>query len=141
VALLAPRDPRQRPVNRSAANAGVIDAARSPDYRLEVTGRVARPLSLSLAELRALPVRDAALPISCVEGWSYSARWSGIALGHLLDLAGAPRGAAVTVESLEPYGAYRSSFVDHFQTWAPDTLWPRISTVASSRSTTATRSG
>jgi hypothetical protein len=36
--LLAPRDPRHQPVNRSAANAGVLGAATSPAYRLEITG-------------------------------------------------------------------------------------------------------
>jgi len=41
--LLAPRDstvgPQGRPVNRSAVNAGVVDLARSADYRLEITAR------------------------------------------------------------------------------------------------------
>ena len=122
LALLAPRDPRQHPINRSAANARVIDAARSPDYRLEVAGRVARPLSLTLDDIRAMPPRHADLPISCVEGWSYSARWSGIALRDLLELAGAPHGVAVVVESLERFGAYRTAFVDHFQARAGNTL-------------------
>ncbi len=45
LALLAPRDPADRPVNRSARNAGVVDAAASPDYRLQVVGRVATPLA------------------------------------------------------------------------------------------------
>jgi DMSO/TMAO reductase YedYZ molybdopterin-dependent catalytic subunit len=122
LALLAPRDPRQRPVNRSAANAGVVDAARSPGFRLTVDGRVAHPLTLTLDELMALPPRHADLPISCVEGWSYSARWSGVALRDLLRLAGARRGSAVVVESLEARSPYRTSFVDHFQADAGDTL-------------------
>jgi len=50
--LLAPRDPatgpQGRPVNRGAANAGVVDLANSPAYRLEISGRVARPVSLTL---------------------------------------------------------------------------------------------
>lgn len=122
LALLAPRDPRQRPVNRSAANARVIDAARSPDYRLAIAGRVARPLSLTLDDVNSMPQRHAILPISCVEGWSYSARWTGIALRDLLARAGSPPGAAVLVESLERNGPYRTSFVDHFQAHATDTI-------------------
>jgi hypothetical protein len=122
LALLAPRDPRQRPINRSAANAGVTAAATTPAYRLEVTGRVARPLSFTLEELQALPASEARLPIACVEGWSYSARWQGVRLGDLLRRAGAPPDAAVHVESLEAASPYRTSYVNHFQAHDPDTL-------------------
>ena len=122
LALLAPRDPADRPVNRSARNAGVVDAARSPDYRLRVEGRVATPLTLTLAELAALPSHSAELPIACVEGWSYSARWTGVRLRDLLAMAGAAPGAEVNVESLEQHSPYRIGFVNHFQTHDRDTL-------------------
>ena len=62
LALLAPRDPRDRPINRSAAAAGVTASATSAAYRLEVTGRVRQPLSLTVDELRALPATEAAPP-------------------------------------------------------------------------------
>ncbi len=126
LALLAPRDPsvgsQGHPVNRSAANAGVVRAASSPAYRLTVGGRVTRPLSLTLDDVRALPAHSADLPISCVEGWSYSARWTGVRLRDLLALAGAPAGAAVHVQSLERRSIYAVSFVDHFQAADADTL-------------------
>jgi hypothetical protein len=122
LALLAPRDPADRPVNRSARNAGVVDAAASPDYRLRVEGRVTRPLTLTLDELRALPGRTAELPIACVEGWSYSARWMGVPLRDLLQMAGAPAGAAVHVESLEQNSPYRVSFLNRGQAHDADTL-------------------
>jgi DMSO/TMAO reductase YedYZ molybdopterin-dependent catalytic subunit len=109
-------------VNRSAANAGVIEAARSSDYRLTVEGRGVRTRTFDLAAVEALPVSRAHLPIACVEGWSYSARWSGVRLRDLLDLVGAPRPAAVRVESLEAGGPYRTAFVDHFQAADPSTL-------------------
>ena len=115
LALLAPRDPRHRPVNRSAAAAGVTASAASAAYRLEVTGRVRHPLSLSADELRALPATEARLPIACVEGWSYSAPWTGVALPDLLRRAGAPARAAVRVESLEANSPYRTSFLNHRQ--------------------------
>jgi len=126
LALLAPRDPavgpQGRPVNRGAANAGVIRAATSPAWRLTVDGRVLRPLSLALADVRAMALHEAVLPIACVEGWSYSARWRGVRLHDLLSMAGARPGAAVRVESLERNSIYRVSFVDHFQAAAGDTL-------------------
>jgi hypothetical protein len=126
LSLLAPRDPdigpQGRPVNRGAANAGVVDLARSPAYRLEVAGRVARPVSLTVDQLLALPAHDAHLPIACVEGWSYSARWSGVRVRDLLAMAGADPGRTVVVESLEPNGAYRTSTLNADQAADHDTL-------------------
>jgi hypothetical protein len=122
LALLAPRDPADRPVNRSARNAGVVEAAASPGYRLRVEGRVTTPLALTLDQFRALPAHEADLPIACVEGWSYSARWSGVRLRDLLRMAGAAPGAAVQVESLEEHSPYRVTFVNHLQAHDVDTL-------------------
>jgi hypothetical protein len=124
--LLAPRDPgtgpQGRPVNRGAVNAGVVDLAQSPFYRLEVTGRVARPLSLDLEDLRALPAHDAVLPIACVEGWSYSAPWRGVRVRDLLDMAGGEPDRTILIESLEPRGAYRTSTLNPGQAADRDTL-------------------
>jgi hypothetical protein len=124
--LLAPRDPatgpQGRPVNRGAANAGVVELAQSADYRLEVTGRVATPMSLTLDELRALPVHDAVLPIACVEGWSFSAPWSGVRVRDLLAIAGAEPDRTILIESLEPRGVYRTSTLNSDQAADRDTL-------------------
>jgi DMSO/TMAO reductase YedYZ molybdopterin-dependent catalytic subunit len=126
LALLAPRrpdtGPQGFPVNRTAAAAGVVSAARSPDYRLVVEGRVPRPLSLSLDDLHALDQRDATLPIACVDGWSASKTWTGVPLRDLLAMAGAADDAEVTVHSLQQRRAYRSSDLDVVQAHDPDTL-------------------
>jgi hypothetical protein len=126
LSLLAPRDPdlgpQGRPVNRGAANAGVVDLARSPAYRLEVGGRVARPVSLTVDQLQALPTHTAQLPIACVEGWSYSARWSGVRVRDLLAMAGATPDRTIVVESLEPNGAYRTSTLNSEQAADHDTM-------------------
>lgn len=58
------------------------------DWRLAVGGLVARPMSLSLADLRALPARTQITRHDCVEGWSAIGKWSGVPLKLLLDLAG-----------------------------------------------------
>jgi DMSO/TMAO reductase YedYZ molybdopterin-dependent catalytic subunit len=55
------------------------------DYRLQVGGLVARPASLSLAELRALPSRTQITRHDCVEGWSAIAKWKGARLSALLE--------------------------------------------------------
>ncbi len=58
------------------------------DYRLEVGGLVDRPLSLSLAELRARPSRTQITKHDCVEGWTAIGQWTGVRLETLLDEAG-----------------------------------------------------
>ena len=57
------------------------------DWRLEVRGLVENPLSLSLADLKALPQRTQITRHDCVEGWSAIAEWSGPQLSELLDQA------------------------------------------------------
>jgi DMSO/TMAO reductase YedYZ molybdopterin-dependent catalytic subunit len=100
----------------------VIRAATAPDYRLTVTGKVARPLAFRLDEVLALPARRAYLPIACVEGWSYTATWTGVPLGELLRLAGASSHASARVHSLEQHSIYAVSYVDHFQAGDDATL-------------------
>lgn len=53
-------------------------------WRLEVDGLVARPLKLSLAELRALPQRSQITRHDCVEGWSAIGKWTGVPLREIL---------------------------------------------------------
>lgn len=57
------------------------------DYRLEVGGLVAHPLSLSLDDLRALPNRTQITRHDCVEGWSVIGKWTGVQLSHVLKMA------------------------------------------------------
>ena len=63
------------------------------DWRLELGGLVERPLSLSLADLRAAPSRTQITRHDCVEGWSCIGKWTGARLGPLLDRAGLKREA------------------------------------------------
>ena len=58
------------------------------DWKLEIGGLVKRPLSLSLADLRATAAREQITRHDCVEGWSGIAGWKGARLGALLDRAG-----------------------------------------------------
>jgi DMSO/TMAO reductase YedYZ molybdopterin-dependent catalytic subunit len=126
LALLAPRrpdtGPQGFPVNRTAATAGVVETAPSPEYRLTVEGKVRRRLSFTVDELRALPQHEATLPISCVEGWSTSQRWRGVRVRDLLTRAGATSDAEVRVHSLQRRRAYRSSDLNRWHAHDPDTL-------------------
>jgi DMSO/TMAO reductase YedYZ molybdopterin-dependent catalytic subunit len=72
----------------------VADAPRplGPGYRLAVTGRVQRPLSLAAAELDRGDERPATL--DCTGGFYTTQHWRGVTLGRLLDQAGVAPGAA-----------------------------------------------
>jgi DMSO/TMAO reductase YedYZ molybdopterin-dependent catalytic subunit len=58
------------------------------DWRLRVEGRVARPASFSLADLKRMPVRTQITKHTCEEGWSAIAEWSGVPLRTVLEAAG-----------------------------------------------------
>ncbi|MEO5324191.1 molybdopterin-binding protein [Mesorhizobium sp. CC13] len=57
------------------------------DWRLEVTGLVERPLSLTRQQLMNMPARTQITRHDCVEGWSCIAKWTGVPLALVLDAA------------------------------------------------------
>lgn len=58
------------------------------DWRLQVEGLVRQPLSLSLQQIKAMPLRTQITRHDCVEGWSAIGKWHGVPLKLLLDAAG-----------------------------------------------------
>jgi DMSO/TMAO reductase YedYZ molybdopterin-dependent catalytic subunit len=124
-ALLLPRGrdhgdgPNGFPVNRTAAAAGIVAAATGPDWRLTLPGPA--PVTLSRADLAALPQHTARLPIACVEGWSTLQTWTGVRLRDLAALAGVPRPASAFVESLE-VGPFAQGTLNAGQVIDPDAL-------------------
>ncbi|ROS75836.1 molybdopterin-dependent oxidoreductase-like protein [Curtobacterium sp. PhB130] len=108
--VFAPRKrglgPNGLPVNRTARAAGVLATATAADWTLTVAGP-AVTRTFSRAELVALGTAEAALPISCVEGWSQMARWKGVRMRDLLAAVQAAPGSHVRVTSLERHGGYR----------------------------------
>ena len=98
--------PQGVPINRSAEAARVTKSAVRPSYRLELRYGDRR-VSLSRADLEAMPQATAVLPIACVEGWSASATWTGVRVRELLALLDAPADSDVKVESLGRRGPFR----------------------------------
>lgn len=73
------------------------------DWRLSVDGMVARPMSLSLSDLKSLPVRSQITEVVCEEGWSYIAEWIGTPLLDVLNAAGfLPQAKYVVYFSIDP---------------------------------------
>jgi DMSO/TMAO reductase YedYZ molybdopterin-dependent catalytic subunit len=58
------------------------------DWRLTVEGLVARPASLSVADLKSHPSSSQITHLACEEGWSYIAEWRGVQLSRVLDQVG-----------------------------------------------------
>ena len=112
VTWLAPRrpdiGPQGFPVNRTAAAAGTTELGDDPDWVLEVVGADGQAVSFDREQLRAMPQRTEVLPISCVEGWSAEATWTGVPVAEVLRRAGRDL-ADVTVRSAQTAGGYRSS--------------------------------
>src|SRR3954447_7035568 len=59
------------------------DTAANGAWRLEVSGAVRRPLSLSLDDLMKLPRITQKVDHYCVEGWNARATWSGVRVSDL----------------------------------------------------------
>jgi DMSO/TMAO reductase YedYZ molybdopterin-dependent catalytic subunit len=126
--LFAPRvkgqGPQALPVNRTAAQAEVSERALDPAWSLDVRSAGDGRRTYGREELSRMPQAEAVLPIACVEGWSASARWGGVPVGALLDVAGVDpdQEVEIDVESLERDGLYGRSILTNDQARAHDTL-------------------
>ena len=58
------------------------------NWRLQIGGLVARPLSLSMDMIRSMPARTQITRHDCVEGWSAIGKWHGVPVSVLLRTAG-----------------------------------------------------
>ena len=63
-----------------------LAAAGFADYRLNVGGLVEHPMSLSLAELRAVGTATQITKHNCIQGWTAIAEWGGVPLARVVDL-------------------------------------------------------
>ena len=124
-AVLSPRGrsygdgPTDFQINRTALAAQVGPAG--DDWQLVLRGGP-RDVSLSRAELLAMPQHTAELPIACVEGWSTVQTWTGVRLRDLAALAGVPEPSRGTVRSLEKAGSFAQAVLSHGQLTAGDAL-------------------
>ena len=101
-----------------------LAANRFADWRLAVGGLVERPLTLSLADLRALPNRSQITRHDCVEGWSAIGQWTGPMLGNVLKAAGvSERARYIVFTCADLYGGqpYYES-IDLIDAFHPQTI-------------------
>jgi DMSO/TMAO reductase YedYZ molybdopterin-dependent catalytic subunit len=113
-------------INVTAAEAGIKAAETGANWRLTLTRTgpaPGTPVSLTRAELLAMPQHTAQLSINCVEGWSSGNQsWTGVRLRDLARLAGADQPAALLAESLERGGSFRHAVLSAGQIMDPSSL-------------------
>lgn len=89
-------------------------------WALKVGGLVARPRTLSLADLQRMPRTDLRVEHHCVEGWSAIADWHGVRISDLAEVVG--------VDPRAEYVDFRSFDTDedgarYWSSWDRDSAW------------------
>lgn len=96
------------------------------DWRLRIDGLVARPLALSLPQIRAMPARAQITRLDCVEGWSAIGKWTGPPLSLLLDAAGLlPAARFIVFHCADFYGGGSTPYyesIDLVDAFHPQTI-------------------
>ena len=87
-------DPFDREYDNSIKGPQRVD---SKGYRLEVTGLVQNPQSLTYQEVLALPKVKRAVTLHCVEGWSEHLLFEGVRLADVLALAKPKKGVRTII--------------------------------------------
>ena len=73
---------------------GRLHSKSEEDYKLEVGGFVDTPVTLTMADLRAMPATRMTKDFQCVTGWRvHDVKWVGVRLADVMDLAGVKPGA------------------------------------------------
>ncbi len=73
---------------------GQLPSESSSEYRLKVGGLVDHPSTLTLPQLKGLPVTHLTKDFQCVTGWRVTeVKWTGVRLADLLDHVGVKAGA------------------------------------------------
>lgn len=84
-------------------------------YRLEVSGMVDSPLSLSLSDLRQMTSQSQTTLHNCIQGWSGIATWTGVPITEILARCGASPHAKYLIFTSYQHG--KQSFPLATQSW------------------------
>jgi DMSO/TMAO reductase YedYZ molybdopterin-dependent catalytic subunit len=107
-------------------------------YTLTIDGMVNHPLTLTYADLQAYPQISQLETLNCVEGWSFTAKWTGPSLSAIFADAGVQPGAVIaifyTADVPVGYTSLDLSYIDNNNiiialkdndiTLTPDRGWP-----------------
>jgi DMSO/TMAO reductase YedYZ molybdopterin-dependent catalytic subunit len=88
---------------------GGVQHRSAATYRLEVSGLVRKPETLTVADLQAMPQTTLVRDFQCVTGWRVpEVRWTGVRLSDVLDRV-APMSSATAVRFTSFDGVYSES--------------------------------
>jgi DMSO/TMAO reductase YedYZ molybdopterin-dependent catalytic subunit len=80
-----------------------LQSGKFSDWRLSISGMVARPASFSLDQLKSYPSQSQITMVQCEEGWSYIAEWIGVPLSRVLQAVEvSPQARYVVYFSIDP---------------------------------------
>jgi DMSO/TMAO reductase YedYZ molybdopterin-dependent catalytic subunit len=66
-------------------------------YRLQVDGLVKNPRNFTYEEIIGLSQTSKVADLNCVEGWSFTAKWTGVRIADLFEKAGAMENATTVI--------------------------------------------
>lgn len=98
------------PINQQRNNAlAGIRHIDKETYVLTIDGLVDNPLTLTYDDLLAFPQISKLMPLDCVEGWGFTAKWTGPALTELFNAAKVQQGAKIAIfHTADVPGGYSS---------------------------------
>jgi DMSO/TMAO reductase YedYZ molybdopterin-dependent catalytic subunit len=66
-------------------------------YRLQVDGLVENPRNFTYEEILELPQTSKVVDLNCVEGWSFTAKWTGVKIAEIFKETGATENATTII--------------------------------------------
>lgn len=66
-------------------------------YRLQVDGLVENPRNFTYEEITGLPQTSKIIDLNCVEGWGFTAKWTGVRIAEIFEEAGAMENATTVI--------------------------------------------
>lgn len=109
----APDKPNSSVAYRNLRSSGFAD------WRISVEGSVARPGTYSLADLKRFPSSTQITRLTCEEGWTGIAEWTGVPLRRVLEAAGLlPSARCVCFDSYDEW----ADSIDMLDALHPQTL-------------------
>ncbi|WP_440947594.1 molybdopterin-dependent oxidoreductase [Methanosarcina sp. T3] len=66
-------------------------------YRLRVDGLVEKPRNFTYEEITELPQTSKVVDLNCVEGWSFTAKWTGVKIAEIFEEVGAMENATTVI--------------------------------------------
>ena len=66
-------------------------------YRLQVDGLVENPQNFTYEEIVGLPQTSKVVELNCVEGWSFTAKWTGVKVADIFEETGAMENATTVI--------------------------------------------